>query len=136
SSIPGTTRDTIQETASIRGLPVIFIDTAGLREARDEIEVEGIRRSRESLEKDELSQHVLDASEPLAEADENYLSEFTAKKRILVLNKIDLPRRLQFPSPALPPVVQVSCLTGKGIEPLKDAIKDMVWSGEINAEML
>jgi tRNA modification GTPase len=48
SPIPGTTRDTIEETANIRGLPVVFIDTAGLREARDEIEVEGIRRSRET----------------------------------------------------------------------------------------
>ena len=46
SPIPGTTRDTIEETANIRGLPVVFIDTAGLREARDEIEVEGVRRSR------------------------------------------------------------------------------------------
>ena len=45
SPIPGTTRDTIEETASIRGLPVVFIDTAGLREARDEIEQEGVRRS-------------------------------------------------------------------------------------------
>src|SRR5688572_29736019 len=46
SPIPGTTRDTIEETANIRGVPVVFIDTAGLREGRDEIEVEGIRRSR------------------------------------------------------------------------------------------
>src|SRR6185503_598521 len=46
SPIPGTTRDTIEETANIRGLPVVFVDTAGLREARDEIEEEGIRRSR------------------------------------------------------------------------------------------
>ena len=49
SPIPGTTRDTIEETANIRGLPVVFVDTAGLREARDEIELEGIRRSRETL---------------------------------------------------------------------------------------
>src|SRR5947209_11119331 len=47
SAIPGTTRDTIEETANIRGIPVLFVDTAGLREARDEIEVEGIRRSHE-----------------------------------------------------------------------------------------
>jgi tRNA modification GTPase len=46
SPIPGTTRDTIEETANIRGIPVVFIDTAGLREAGDEIEAEGIRRSR------------------------------------------------------------------------------------------
>ena len=49
SPIPGTTRDTIEETANIRGLPVVFIDTAGLREAGDEIELEGVRRSRETL---------------------------------------------------------------------------------------
>ena len=49
SPIPGTTRDTIEETANVRGIPVIFIDTAGLREAADEIEIEGIRRSRGAL---------------------------------------------------------------------------------------
>ena len=54
SPIPGTTRDTIEETANIRGLPVVFIDTAGLREARDEIEQEGVRRSRESLARAEF----------------------------------------------------------------------------------
>ena len=73
SPIPGTTRDTIEETANIRGLPVVFIDTAGLREAQDEIEREGIRRSHESLAQAELILHVLDASEPLTEADENCL---------------------------------------------------------------
>ena len=66
SHIPGTTRDTIEETANIRGMPVVFIDTAGLREAGDEIETEGIRRSRLALEKAELVLHVLDASEPFA----------------------------------------------------------------------
>src|SRR5881398_2347533 len=80
SPIPGTTRDTIEETANIRGLPVVFVDTAGLREAGDEIEVEGIRRSREALAKAELILHVLDASEPLTQADENYLADFTGKK--------------------------------------------------------
>jgi tRNA modification GTPase len=94
SAIPGTTRDTIEETANIRGLPIVFIDTAGLREARDEIEVEGIRRSRQSLDRAEFILHVLDNSEPLTEADTRYLTEFAGKKRILVLNKVDLPRRL------------------------------------------
>src|SRR3989440_2440082 len=50
SPVPGTTRDTIEETANIRGLPLVFIDTAGLRETADEIEKEGVRRSRKSLE--------------------------------------------------------------------------------------
>ncbi|HEY5233811.1 MAG TPA: tRNA uridine-5-carboxymethylaminomethyl(34) synthesis GTPase MnmE [Verrucomicrobiae bacterium] len=138
STIPGTTRDTIEETADIRGLPVIFIDTAGLREARDEIEAEGIRRSRETLEKAELILHVLDASESLTGADENYLAEFYSKKRILVLNKFDLQRKMDLPEPVArhSPLVTVSCLSGQGIESLKDAIKNLVWAGKIEAGML
>ena len=183
SPVPGTTRDTIEETANIRGLPVVFIDTAGLREAGDEIEQEGVRRSRESLARAEFILHVLDASEPLTPADEKYFAEFAGKKRILVVNKIDLSRRwgaeelarqvgvqastcspdklkleLQRDSRvtecqpparhedgessqrAVPeagvPIVEACCLSGQGIEALKDTIKELVWSGEIKAEML
>jgi tRNA modification GTPase len=136
SAIPGTTRDTIEETANIRGIPVIFIDTAGLREAKDEIEFEGIRRSRASLEKAEFILHVFDASEPLTESDRKFLAEFSTKKQILICNKVDLPRRLIFPEKVGGKVVEVCCLTGRGIETLKDVVKDLVWSGEIRAEML
>lgn len=152
SPIAGTTRDTIEETANIRGLPVIFIDTAGLRESRDEIEIEGIRRSRETLAQAELILHVLDASEPLTEADKNYLAEFAEKKRILVRNKTDLPVKLELErraparleaslhqraEPVLgAPVVDVCSTSGQGIEALKDVIKNLVWAGEIRAEML
>ena len=134
SPIAGTTRDTIEETANIRGLPVIFIDTAGLREARDEIEVEGIRRSRASLAQAELILHVLDAGEGLTVDDERLLAEFADKKRILVRNKADLPTQLILPAGAV--AVDVSCRSGQGIEALKDAIKALVWAGEIKAEML
>ncbi|HZL78219.1 MAG TPA: tRNA uridine-5-carboxymethylaminomethyl(34) synthesis GTPase MnmE [Candidatus Limnocylindrales bacterium] len=151
SHIAGTTRDTIEETANVRGLPVIFIDTAGLREARDEIEVEGIRRSRESLAQAEFILHVLDAGEPLTHADEIYLAEFAGKKRILVRNKTDLPQKLNLSdggasvlasrnerlvSSLAPPIIDVCCVSGQGIEALKDAIKELVWAGEIKAEML
>ena len=159
SPIPGTTRDTIEETANIRGLPVVFIDTAGLREAHDELELEGIRRSHESLARAEFILHVLDASEPLTPADEKYLAEFSSKKRIFVRNKVDLPVRwnvaeLERPAigvqasacspnklklelqPSGAPSVDVCCTTGQGIEALKDAIKSLVWSGEIKSEML
>ena len=137
SAIPGTTRDTIEETANIRGLPVVFIDTAGLREARDEIEAEGVRRSRaDACSRRSSSCTCSTPSEPLTPADESYLAEFAGKKRILVRNKIDLPARLQLPPGLKAPVVDVCCLTGQGIEPLKDAIKELVWSGEIKAEML
>lgn len=133
SAIPGTTRDTIEETANIRGIPVIFIDTAGLRDARDEIELEGIRRSRKSLENAEFILHVFDASEPFTQADQRFLDEFSAKKRILVRNKADLPLRLVLPESCAGKVVDVCCLTGQGIEPLKDAIKGLAWSGELTA---
>lgn len=136
SAIPGTTRDTIEETANIRGLPVVFVDTAGLREAGDEIEAEGIRRSRESLARAEFILQVLDNSEPLTREDEHFLKEFAAKKRILVRNKIDLPGKLKLPDDVSSPVIEVCCLSGKGLEPLKDAIKELVWAGEIRAEML
>jgi tRNA modification GTPase len=137
SHIAGTTRDTIEETANIRGLPVVFIDTAGLREARDEIEVEGIRRSRESLAKAELILHVLDASEPLTGADENYLAEFAGKKRILVRNKTDLPAKLEFRiQKSEVRIVDICCKNGEGIEKLKDEIKSLIWAGKIEAGML
>jgi tRNA modification GTPase len=136
SPVAGTTRDTIEETANIRGLPVVFVDTAGLRESGDELELEGIRRSRASLEKAELILQVLDASGPLTAADENYLHEFAGKKRILVVNKVDLPRQLELENVKGTPFVEVSCTTGAGLERLKDAIKEIVWAGEIKAEML
>jgi tRNA modification GTPase len=135
SPIPGTTRDTIEETANIRGIPVVFIDTAGLREAGDEIEVEGIRRSRQTLAAAELILHVFDASQPLTPADMNYLTEFAGKKRILVRNKTDLPSHFNLPANPDASVVDVCCLNGQGIEALKDAIKHLVWTGKINAEM-
>ncbi|HEY0549480.1 MAG TPA: tRNA uridine-5-carboxymethylaminomethyl(34) synthesis GTPase MnmE [Verrucomicrobiae bacterium] len=135
SPIPGTTRDTIEETANIRGIPVVFIDTAGLREGTDEIEIEGIKRSRTSLERAELILHVLDNSEPLTDADSNYLRESAGKKRVIVRNKSDLAPRLELPADGAP-VVMMSCTSGAGLESLKDTIKSLVWFGEIRADML
>ncbi len=134
SPIAGTTRDTIEETANIRGIPVIFIDTAGLREALDEIEQEGVRRSRVSLERADLILHLFDASEPITAADEMFLAEFAGKKRILVSNKADLPRKLELPGGVND--IPVSCRTGEGLEALKDAIEQVVWGGQVRAEML
>jgi len=134
SPIPGTTRDTIEETANIRGLPIVFIDTAGLRESADSIEMEGIRRSHQSLQNAELILHVLDASQPLSSEEDRFLAESAEKKRILVRNKIDLPIQLQLPKDLR--AVDVCSLSGKGLETLKDAIKDKVWAGEIHAENL
>jgi tRNA modification GTPase len=87
SPLPGTTRDTIEETANVRGIPIVFIDTAGLRDGADEIEMEGIRRSRGTLATAELIVHVLDGAETLSEAEAAFLSEFAGRKRLLVRNK-------------------------------------------------
>lgn len=152
SHIPGTTRDTIEETANIRGLPVVLVDTAGLRDARDLVEHEGVKRTRTALTTAELVLHVLDGSEELTPDDKSYLTEFASKKRVIIINKTDLPRRLSLPPQLLranscthttpqpdhsgTPVVEISCLTGAGIEQLKDTIKELIWSGQITAEML
>lgn len=138
SHIAGTTRDTIEETANIRGIPVVFVDTAGLRDAGDVIEQEGIRRTRAMVAKAELILHVLAADEPLSTEDERFLAEFAGKKRILIRNKTDLSVKLELSPPfsEKAAVVNVSCLTAAGIESLKDAIKELFWAGEIKAEML
>ena len=128
----GTTRDTIEETANIRGIPVVFIDTAGLREATNEVEAEGIRRSHDSISRAELILHVIDASEALTEEDRLYLEQFAIRKRVIIANKMDLSRILEFEEEC----VETSATQGIGIEALKDAIRDKVWSGEIQADML
>jgi tRNA modification GTPase len=125
SPTPGTTRDTIEETANIRGIPVIFIDTAGLRESTDEIEREGIRRSRETLEKAELVLHVIDQSEA-----QEFPEIGDPNRTILILNKSDLPARISDAEG-----VKISCATGSGIEELKARIEKMVWSGRVGSEM-
>lgn len=134
SPIPGTTRDTIEETANIRGIPVVFVDTAGLRESSDVIEAEGIRRSHRSAERADLIIHVLDASETLSSEDEVYLEKFQDRRRILVKNKSDLPRNLVL-SAQFNEAVEVSCATDAGMETLKDRIQKLAWSGQISGEM-
>jgi tRNA modification GTPase len=128
---PGTTRDTIEETANIRGIPVVFIDTAGLRESTNAIEAEGIRRSHESIAKAELILHVLDASQPLTDEDQKHLDDSAGKKQILIANKSDLPPKLDLPN-----TIKICCLDSAGIDDLKDALRAAVWSGDIRADML
>jgi tRNA modification GTPase len=145
SPIPGTTRDTIEETANIRGLPIIFVDTAGLRDSNDTLEREGVRRSQQALSKAELVLQVFDNSEPLHSDDDLGLcgsgdaqaSElWPVRPRIVVRNKTDLPPRLELPAKLGCRTVDVSCQTGYGIETLKDAICEAIWGGEIRSDMV
>ncbi len=137
SPAPGTTRDTIEETANLRGIPVVFVDTAGLRETGEAVEQEGIRRSRAALRAAELVVVVLDRSAPRTPEDDRLLAAVAGRRHVVVLNKSDLPPRLEWPeAPAggAAPVVEVSCLTGAGLESLKEAIVQTVWSGALRAE--
>ena len=136
SDIAGTTRDTISEEAQIRGIPVVFVDTAGLQETDDVVEQEGVRRSRASLGQADIVPHVLDASEPLTPDDQERLAELADHKCIVVLNKKDLPAQLGKADMHGNQAIPVSCVSGDGVEALKDAIRASVWDGEITSEML
>jgi len=138
SPVAGTTRDTIEETANVRGIPVVFIDTAGLRNAEDAVEEEGIRRSHAALDRAELILHVLDASAPMTPQDMDLLRQLNERPRIVVLNKSDLPRALDVSEPLAlsSSVVELSCASGAGLEVLKDAIQKIVWKGVNSPENL
>lgn len=133
SPVPGTTRDTIEETANIRGYPVVFVDTAGLREATDHIEQEGIRRTRAVAVDAELLLHILDLSQPLSDLDRAYLAEFAHRPRLLVGNKSDLTPGTDLSASDAAGLIRISCRTGAGLEDLKDAIVAEMASGQIHA---
>ena len=114
---PGTTRDVIEETVNLHGLPLRLIDTAGLRETVDELEQAGIARTRRQLERADLTLHVFDASEPLAATDAEAMKDDI--RTLSVLNKVDLGEHSSW---AGIEAVRLSCLTGTGIEALSGAI--------------
>jgi tRNA modification GTPase len=136
STVPGTTRDTIEATTNVRGMPVVFIDTAGFREPGDELEREGVRRSEVSVERADLVLHVVDASGPWSDEDVQQAGRLAGRPWVLVRNKMDLPCRLGVGGLTGVPAVDVCALSGQGVESLKDTIQRMVWGGEIRAEML
>ena len=127
TSIPGTTRDSIEESANIRGIPVKLSDTAGIRTPRGRVEKHGIDRSRNILQMSDIGIHIMDLSKPLSAADIELSKSCASKRAILVLNKVDLPRKLILPSELhrINPV-EISAITGQGIEDLKDRIEHTV----------
>jgi len=130
TDLPGTTRDTLEELAHIRGIPLHLVDTAGLRPSHDPIEAMGIERSFRSLRTAQVILWVFDASRPYAE--QSWDPQAGRGAVILVGNKRD---RLADPAalPALPatglPVVTTCALDGSGLEALFDAIEAAVWGG-------
>ncbi|MBI4654615.1 MAG: tRNA uridine-5-carboxymethylaminomethyl(34) synthesis GTPase MnmE [Nitrospirae bacterium] len=151
TEVPGTTRDVIEECLNINGFPVRIMDTAGIREARDIVEREGVERSLRAMQGADLILLVLDGSDDLHGTDRELIKSANSKNAILVVNKIDLPQKItnenlipQNPplplltkSPLSPPlskggeggfnaIVKISALKGTGLDELREKISDMI----------
>jgi tRNA modification GTPase len=133
--IPGTTRDTLEETINVQGMPLVLVDTAGIRNATDdEVERVGVARSRSALERADMALLVVDGSQALDEADQDIATLIGHKPGLLVINKCDLPQ-VELPSDLLSaaPRLKVSALTGEGITDLEDAIVELVFGGAVTS---
>jgi len=131
TNIAGTTRDVLEEYVNIRGIPVRLMDTAGLRESFDTVEREGVRRSHEAVARADLVLAVLDGSTPATEQDHHLLAQ--EKPVVVVINKSDLPSRLDQDKLGHGRIVKTSAVSGDGIEELRDAIRDSVLTQRLEA---
>lgn len=127
TDIPGTTRDTIEESIKIGGVPLVLMDTAGLRETDNKVEKIGIERAKKSMEQADLVLAVIDGSHPLEKEDKELLSSLQGRKSMVILNKYDLPQEVDEEEiKALAgdaPVVSLSARYGSGMEELEEALR-------------
>ena len=121
SPVAGTTRDVVEATITLAGVPVRLLDTAGIDAPRDEVEAEGIRRSRGAIADSDLLLVVVDGSRLL---DRALLEETASRARVIIRSKSDLPRDLSTHS--IPDALDVSALTGDGVERLLGCIQCVV----------
>lgn len=132
----GTTRDTIEEFVNIEGIPLKLIDTAGIRDAKDEVEKIGIYKSKEIANDSDLIIAIFDSSKELSEEDLQILNIIKDKKCIILLNKADLDSILSENDNRFlnitDNIVKISALNGDGIEKLYDLISKMFSLNEIN----
>ncbi len=135
--IPGTTRDPIEETASIRGIPIRLVDTAGIRKERNIVEKEGIKRSHLYLSRADLIICVLDGSEKLKKEDMEILNKVNNRSTVIVINKCDLRPKARMEEIRKimknGDILKVSCIDKIGIDKLEERIYNKVWSGKVNS---
>jgi len=137
---PGTTRDAIEETINIKGLPVKLVDTAGLRETKNHIEIIGIRRAKKEIEAGEILIVVTEAEDGITREEKKLLEENRSKKKLVVFNKIDKLGKLGKGGEGGPlkgskmakegagagvKILRVSALTGEGVDNLLKAIYNL-----------
>jgi tRNA modification GTPase len=135
ADLPGTTRDWVGEVANVDGLPVLLVDTPGVRETADAIEREAIARSGEQVAAADLVLLVLDATRPLAPEQSPLLDRYAADPRtVIVLNKADLVG--PGPGDDAPPRVDVStcAVTGQGVDGLRTAILSRFGCHDLSTE--
>jgi len=134
TDIAGTTRDVIEEYVNVRGVPLKLIDTAGIRETEDIVERIGVERSRKALSEADLILLVLNQSEVLSSEDRQLIEVTDGAKRIILLNKTDLPSQLDRDELAAclagDAVFEVSVLQNDGLEQLEQAIADLFFGGQ------
>jgi tRNA modification GTPase len=132
TAVPGTTRDTIEETASISGIPFRLTDTAGIRRTRGAVERIGVERSRKALDISEIVLLVFDSSKPLSAADRELAERSRGRITLLVLNKVDLPIRVRLTKDlAALRCMKVSATNGTGLDTLRDQLVGLAYSGKV-----
>lgn len=134
--VPGTTRDVLEESINLGGVALVILDTAGMRETQDVVEKIGVLRSREALASADLVLLVVDATDGVTGEDREIMETVADKPGIVVVNKVDLLPRPVTSDRALTrlagawQVVQVSALTGQGLDGLEKAVLRLVFGGE------
>ena len=138
TDIPGTTRDTIEEQISLRGIPLRLTDTAGIRETADVVEALGVDRSKDAFNKADLVLLLLDSSRPLTDDDLALMEAAEGRPCIAVLNKTDLPPCVTEDDirshMKAAQIVSTSLLDDEGAEPLKDAMEALITGGKVRRE--
>ena len=139
TTIPGTTRDFIEETVNIKGIPLRLIDTAGLHDAGDTLEEMGMKFTRKRLNEAEIALFMIDSSMPVTDEDLKIYGLLRGRKSILIINKTDLPpyqpvHQIEDRFPGLP-CVRISALYNKGIDKLKDTVFKAITDGKGPADL-
>ena len=134
----GTTRDTIEEFVTIEGIPLKLIDTAGIRDAKDEVEKIGIAKSKEIANTADLVIAIFDSSKDLEQEDLQILEIAKKKKSIIILNKLDLESKINEEDLRLKKasdnIIKISALNNMGIEKLYKTITELFNLNEINLD--
>lgn len=128
TEIQGTTRDLVEGTLMVGGIVLHLIDTAGIRQTTDRIEQIGIEKSRQMVKEAQLVLVVLNQNEPLGDDDRVLLEMTENKKRIIIMNKSDLPNNLGLD---LPEAIPLSALLGHNLEALEARMETLFFAGEI-----